>query len=176
MGNPAANFFAPAVTRVSYIPLDPTHDGGYLVRMLQGIRIKAVLIGVGVTWAVSALLGAAIGMWVVAEVEMLRPGQPPDLAEFERALKSDSMALAACLWGGLASLIPGFVTGWIARAHRVKNALVMSLLTAATSCVLLPLMHGYPAWYFPLCSAFSVVFCTVGGFLSDLAFGTKSAT
>jgi hypothetical protein len=139
--------------------------------MFRGISMKAVLIGVVLDWAASVFLGAGLATWVIVGVVLQHPGQPPDMPAIDHAIKTPLICLILCGAGGVISLIPGFATGWLARTQRIKNALVMSVVSAASSCVILPLTHGYPAWYFPICTLASIVGCGMGGFFSDLAFG-----
>jgi predicted MFS family arabinose efflux permease len=91
-------------------------------------------------------------------------------------MRSDSILLLICLFGGIASAISGLATGWIAHADRIKNTLVMGLLSAVTSLVFLPLMHGYPAWYISLAGFSTISFSCLGGYLADLAFESKRST
>jgi hypothetical protein len=143
--------------------------------MLLGLSIKAVLIGVVIDWAASVFLGAGLATWVIVGEILQHPGHSPDMVAVDRMIKAPFSCLILCGAGGAMSILPGFATGWLARTERIKNALVMSVASAASSCILLPLTHGYPDWYFPICTLTSLVGCGIGGFLSDVAFGRLPA-
>jgi hypothetical protein len=139
--------------------------------MLRGLSIKAVLIGLVLDWLLSFLLGIVLAVGLII-VGLLTTHDATPLADRIIYLaKSNLDCLINCVVGGIASILPGFVVGWISKTHRVKNATLTGVLSAVTSLVLLPFSSGYPVWFWPASLVVTIVGCGLGGFLADLILG-----
>lgn len=139
--------------------------------MLRGLSVKAVIIGVVLDWALSFVVGLISGIALMIYFVVVLRESPTDRAAFDALIKSDLSCFGVCLGGGLACVLAGFVTGWVATSYRIQNALAAGIISAVSSLILLPLLNGYPEWYVPACLVITVAGCALGGVIAHRIFG-----
>ncbi len=70
--------------------------------------------------------------------------------------------------GAVGSLLGGFVTGWIARHHRLFNAFLTGSISVLTAVYFI---KEYPIWYDCLGVVLTIGPAVAGGYFADLIFG-----
>lgn len=142
---------------------------------MKGISIKAVLIGVVIDMALSLGMAIVIALCIGAFVYSTHePGHKPDATAIRQVMHDDLYLLATTALGGFLTIFAGFLTGWIASFQRLKNAFVMSSLSAAISLASLPFTEKYSAWYVLLGVVVTIGCGTLGGLFSQLIFDDPS--
>ncbi len=130
--------------------------------MRHRINLLAVILGL-LTAIISTLFsGLCIGVSIIlyARTKEL----PVNPASFTEYLKTTPCLLTLVFFGGIATIISGFITGWIAGHDRVTNACLMTTIVLGLNIALIPFSNTYPLWY-NITSAFVMLIGgLVGGF------------
>ena len=140
---------------------------------MKDIRFLAIFAGLAVD--IGGSLGAGLAMGIVIALFHLMQGMP--IKELSAAmdqkhlLASIPIDLANLGAGGFFSLLGGFVTGWIARVSRTKNACIMGVVSTALSVF----FWAYePMWMNALGCVFTLIPATLGGVFSQALFGHRT--
>ena len=140
----------------------------------DGLRIRAIVVGVVVDWVGTVFATVAI-MFGVGVVLAVRLGADADIDEQMNAIVvSREFALLMAFVGTAFVSLGGFFAGIIARQEEIKHASIMGLVSLALGAAtqLLPIEEQQPVWnpdWFRFLSIAVVVpAAALGGFLARL--------
>ena len=127
--------------------------------MKKELNIKAILIGL------ATILGLAIlgGVGIAIASQLIRP----------RSFRND-LRLFLLILGMICDFSGGFVTGWIAKHDRVKNAFALAVLNLIFSQAIKLFSGSGPVLSVLVAIVKSVLATLGGGYLAKLAFERKS--
>ena len=146
----------------------------------DGLRIRAIVVGVVVDWVGTVFATVAI-MFGVGVVLAVRLGADADIDEQMNAIVvSREFALLMAFVGTAFVSIGGFFAGIIARQEEIKHATIMGLISLALGAAtqLLPIEEPpvwNPVWFQFLSIAVVVPAAVFGGFLAGLRRGDPYA-
>ena len=144
---------------------------------MRGIRILAVFVGLIIDLALSVVWSIVFSIGLILYLTQ-RPGHHASFSvpEIHALLRTVPVMLINTAAGGGTALIGGFVTGWVAKTDRGKNASALAIVELVVSLPFLVLMmNGYPAWY-PLAGCIVTVALTLlGGYAANVILSEKSS-
>jgi hypothetical protein len=135
---------------------------------MSGLKFGAISIGVIVDISTSLIFGALFGAVMMAFLLARGLSAADAQAQIENNAHAPIVEFLGLGLGGLGSLIGGFVTGWLAKYHRVLNGAAAGILST-----LIGLIFGGqdPLWLDVLGVICTIGPATSGAYLSQLVFG-----
>jgi hypothetical protein len=141
---------------------------------MKDIKFIAILVGVVVEYLITIV--ATIVMVTLMIVYYLPEKHVPanELHRFiHQTMHSLPALIASLVLGAIGPLIGGFVTGWMAKSSRIKNALFMGVISTIPGFFF---MSEFPAWYDALSLLFTIGPAAVGGYFAQCLFGSRQAS
>jgi hypothetical protein len=138
---------------------------------MRGLKILAIFVGLITDIGSSLIFGLLFGIALV--VFHAVQGTPlKEIAENAQNIHQSPVLLLASLGlGSMGTLLGSFVTGWMAKHHRIMNGLVMGLCSTLFGA----LFWGKdPIWYDGLGAFCTIGMSACGAYFADLIFGRVS--
>jgi hypothetical protein len=139
--------------------------------MKYRVRIKSIVVGLIAEMILTLGAGLVVGASILAYA--WSKNLPLDSASFAEYSKSTVWFQFATLLGVIATVVSGFVTGWIARQDRLFNAFVMALITVLLSLAMIPFLNPYPFWFNVVAAVSTLIAGTLGGLWAEKALGER---
>ena len=136
--------------------------------MLRGIRIIPVLTGVALDWYLTIILSGGLGFAVAFSAAIHRTGT--DHSQLVNLSHSPCFVIAGNILGTASSILGGFITGWMTGVERIKNGLVMGIVSAISSGLMVHFTEHHGVAYDIFMSCVTVGAGTLGGYLAKLAY------
>jgi len=141
---------------------------------MKDVKFLAIFVGLIVDICGSLLTGVVIGVGLT----VFYAAQGVPLKQITAQLSSEQlnnsflMLFTSIGLGEISVLAGGFITGWMAKNHAVKNALITGSISAALG---LAFAGFYPIWYNILCVLLTPSIAALGGYIAQLLFGNRQS-
>jgi hypothetical protein len=139
----------------------------------MGWKILGIVVGLVTDIAVSLILGLLFGLVLAAYLAGQGVAAHDLAAQITALQKEPYIILAEIGLGSFGSLIGGFVTGWIARSHRVVCGAIMGFCSCLAA---LPFWPGEPLWSNLLGLLMTLMLATGGGWAAEAILGRTALT
>ena len=133
-------------------------------------NVLGVIVGLAFDWLASLALGLTLALCLVLFLAL--NGVPVHAwpEHLVASTKKPFFILAESGLGAFGGLIGGFVTGWIARSHRLVCGGIMGVLVNVST---LPFWSTEPFWANLLDLVLAIVMATSGAWLAEAVFGVR---